>query len=779
MGWILLFFGAIVVWLILANKKKKRKEREILDKLIKDIKETPELDIAVFEDSIKFQEDGVRSTKMENRWQSDNDDDLATIVIPPKNFRQTPITRSRNKVAGRWIKAGEMIEVHGRKIINGFFYYGEVLKSINGFSVDPSLVDPSLEVSYSMNRAGEDIGYWPSYERLNPGERATYLDWLASDRDNIFFGLSYAFIYLDGLERRVIIDSQEGFVTDSEFKEIFYEVKRLDQLYGDNHSFNRYSTNLMAIMCLLRPKVISIKELEHFKFHPLIFKIKLSQIVIEGKAISADLAYEWLVNFSEYRLLTPAKRCNAEFRKLFEIGFTKKFPEGFILKPNKTAIKVESIFANMVLAGARINIGFMPDITALKSPVNNQLKPLADTCTEKLDAFSRYLGREGNSETDINALMLLPTELLQDDNVTFKNLNTILSSEIEVTNGIMPVTKLWSLLGLDPPERINKKEIELLQSLCDVLGYGYAPDERYHNVRVKPDQNIVLYQNSNREEFIPSVEFQKIALYLRLGSLVALTDGQLDDNELNYLHSLIVNNEHLKEFEKESLRAYLKWRLHSQSTLAGLKSRIEKLGDKEIESIRSMIINVVLADGESSPDEIKQVEKIYRVLGLESSLVIKDIHDLSVGGFNRTLTNETITQGVAIDQTVLAQHKAETKHVQNMLQEIFSEAENNDDLTETIKEEVEEIAPQSEVGENNTLGLDSLHFQLYQRLVSRDEWSKDEMIILGEELNIMINGAIEVLNDWAFELVDSPIVEGSDPYYIDLEIVEEIEEKRV
>lgn len=782
MGWFLFFIFLVFLWSLLSTQKKNKKEQALLkatqeaDLSHSKTQKSDKTDIAVtlvFNDHQKDQY--LKSAN--NRWESENDDDLATVVIPSKRYSREPPRIKKSGSPGKWIKPGDIIEIQNRKIMKGFFYFGESLKSSNGFYTEPSLVDPSLEVSYSTNRAGDNIDYWPSYARLSRGERATYLDWLASDRDNTFFGLSYVFIYFYGLERRIVIDSQKGEVTDSEFKEIFYEVKRLNKLYEHNFSFNRHSVNLMIVMSLLRPKVVFIQEIGSSQFHPLLFKIQLSNAVTQGLPISAELAYDWLVRFSEYRLLTPAQRCNEEFRKLFAIELFKKFPEGLILKPNKTALKVDNTYASMGLTDVRIDFGFMPDITALKSPINNQLRPLADACTEMLDAYSRYLGREGNLATDFNALMLLP-EVLLDNNPQIQNLKNLLSTELADSNGLISVVKLWSLLGLNKPERINKKEIELLQSVCRVLGYGYAPDERYHGVRAKPDENLVLYKTNGVETFEPSIKFQEMAISLRLGALVALTDDELDDSERNYLRGLISNSNYLNESEKESLNAYLQWRLSSQSTLAGLKSRVEKLGNKEIESIRSVIINVILADGESSSDEIKQAEKIYRVLGLDASLVIKDIHEFSTSTIRRISTSqEMISQGIAIDHVALAQYKVETQHVQNMLQEIF---------TEDIEGAVVDIAADEDndmvsLPEENSLisGLDTLHFKLYQRIVGRDVWSQEEMVALEKEFNIMINGAIEVINDWAFELVDAPVIEGSDPYYIDLEIVEEIEEKRV
>ena len=38
----------------------------------------------------------------------------------------------------------------------------------------------------------------------------------------------------------------------------------------------------------------------------------------------------------------------------------------------------------------------------------------------------------------------------------------------------------------------------------------------------------------------------------------------------------------------------------------------------------------------------------------------------------------------------------------------------------------------------------------------------------------MVDGAIEVINDWAFDNVDAPLIDGGSVFYIDLEVAQEI-----
>ena len=100
-----------------------------------------------------------------------------------------------------------------------------------------------------------------------------------------------------------------------------------------------------------------------------------------------------------------------------------------------------------------------------------------------------------------------------------------------------------------------------------------------------------------------------------------------------------------------------------------------------------------------------------------------------------------------------------------MLEEIFTSDE--DDESESL-----ELAESS----NDINGLDQAHSQLYEKLCTQAQWSRNEVAKLCGDLNLMIDGAIETINDWAFDLVDAPVVEDDGEIYIDEEIVEEIRE---
>ena len=116
-----------------------------------------------------------------------------------------------------------------------------------------------------------------------------------------------------------------------------------------------------------------------------------------------------------------------------------------------------------------------------------------------------------------------------------------------------------------------------------------------------------------------------------------------------------------------------------------------------------------------------------------------------------------------MDEELLALHESETSDVQSMLGAIFVEEE---------LPQVEEVKPQAPKHVDN--GLDTPHNSLYNELTAKEQWARKEVIELCQTLGLMVDGAIETINDWSFDIVDAPVLDDDDDIYVDLEIVEEL-----
>ena len=71
-------------------------------------------------------------------------------------------------------------------------------------------------------------------------------------------------------------------------------------------------------------------------------------------------------------------------------------------------------------------------------------------------------------------------------------------------------------------------------------------------------------------------------------------------------------------------------------------------------------------------------------------------------------------------------------------------------------------------------GLDLEHSAFLRLLISRPQWSRSELETVASDMELMLDGALEQVNDMAFERFDMPITEGDDPIEINSDILEEL-----
>lgn len=705
-----------------------------------------------------------------SRYSDDEDDEneLATFTISYGHEEE----KSKNNTPGKWISSSASINVNGVQI-RGNLYYGGKLKALdNGYGyqeTEASLVDDSLKITPAdFFYTDQSLAYWPKFISLSPQARGAYLNWLSSERNHPDTPIGYVFIYFYGIERRVIHDANNKQVSDSEYLGLFEEVGRLKGVYSESRSFFNYATRLIEFMCLQRPDVCKI-DVESFSFanDSLLFKFELSKVVASGQPISSQLALSWIKFYPEYKFRTPARRCTKEFTALFKTRYEEKYGDGIIVKPNKTKLNISYRPASSTLNSVEINQEDLPDPSMLKGPTK-KLIAIADICTEELEQYSRYIGKKDTSSDDIAALLLLPEKLISSSSSSaITSFRTWANNAIQQNSGLVSLTEFWKMTGESLPEKLNKKEMELIQNLTGKSGFGFAPDPRYHKAKPALDGNLVLFVEGHGDYFEPSKSFNEVAMALRLGAMVATIDSHIDEHELTVLHRLIEHDTKLSPTEKKSLKAYVTWRLNTPSNMNGLKARLEKLDEKAKSLVSHILVTVALADGKIDPTEIKQLEKLYTALGLDKSLVTSDIHNISSKKSLGTIQKESKQSEVdafALDEELLALHESETSDVQSMLGSIFVEDEPMAEDNVFV-----ESAP-----DQSKSGLDSKHSSLYQELVTKEVWARDDVIELCRKLDLMVDGAIETINDWSYETVEAPVLDDDDDIYVDLEIVEEL-----
>ncbi len=760
----------------ISNSAKKAKSPLRSEHLIHD-------DLVEFNDLDELDDNIVNlsSDRNSNSFEESVKDNLTDFNLGSATKNWFGRSKSQKKGQIRWVAPDEKITVRSYQAVNGGYFY---LGKSTGYNSEPSSIDTSLKInSDSPDYEGEYMSYWPSYESISPKSRAAYIEWLAGDRSNPAAYIGYVFLYFYGIERRIIVDGEKGLVSAEEHSALMKELYRLKSIYGHNRSFNGYVTGLISQAWVLYhndqqpdPELF----IGNGRGFTSVFKYSLGQTVNKGMPISSDLALAWVKSHPDYHLRTPARRCHNEFDQLFKIRYSMWFDEGIIVKANKTKVTLEYHPANASLSRYDKKKLDLPDVSLLKTPVR-KLIDLADSCTQELNPYSLFLGRKEGAKDSLVGISLLPTDLVSSlEHPKFERLKKWMETQVRESEGLASVKSFLELLGKEAPLKINKKEATMLANLAEKAGFGIVPDIRFHHAKPDNNGNIVLFSGGHGYDFTPSHGFNQIGTILRLGAMVAVIDGQIHLSEVKTLRDLIDENKKLSSIEKSSLTAYLHWRLNSPISMVGLKARIETINEHEKATISHILVAVALADGRTHPSEIKQLEKLYTSLGLDKSMVITDIHHLSsskvIPAISKQPSKESsmvkdttkVSTGFTLNRELLKVYEEETEGAKSLLESVF--------VDEQEIEEVEEDSSLDIVSniENALTGLDEKHHALYEKLISKEEWLMDEVETLCSELNLMVDGAFEVINDWAFDQVDAPLIDDGSTVYIDLELVDEI-----
>lgn len=680
------------------------------------------------------------------------------IPAAPDGFRET-----------RWFRPGETVHLAGLTLPGGMLYVGPKMTAPNG-RIEPALINPKLGVASQGDFRESHTNYWPSYAEISPTARRAYLRWLAEGRSHPECDIGLVFLFFYGLERRVFIDSQQDEGSKGDWPAILSEIRRLLSIYGHkSSSFKRYGSELLNWLELNGSSSrLYEKPVPNFPRTyevPPYIRLALGQAAVDRKPLPAALALSWLRLSPDCYLRTAATRCPEEFERLFAQRYHEFLGDGLVLPKNRTKLKFIYQAASGGLHGSKISMGFneVPDATALTAPIKT-LREIAEQCTDELGSYSRLVGKDRELAGALEGLLLLPASLWPP--AAQARLRAL---TIRMCNGrlSLPLRELLSALGC-ATQKVSREVMRALARALEGEQIGLEPNVLAGARTPGADDLVVLFsQPASDASAGSSVEFQTGALTLQLAAAMAMADGEFNAKEVEHLRGEIERWDHHTPAERTRLHAHLQWLTSTPPTLASLKKKLEPLSLGAREAIAASMANLAQSDGFVSPDEVKFLEKIYKALGVEAKRVFIDVHAASSGGAP-SLNTKTGNGGFRLDADRIAALEADTLRVSALLSTIFNE----ESAPAAGAPEPEPIA-ENENG--SLLGLDEAHAALLRLMMSRPSWTRSELEDAAADLELMLDGALEEINEAAFDLFDAPLCEGDDPVDVNSELLERLE----
>ena len=678
--------------------------------------------------------------------------------------------------AGTWVPPGNSVTVSGVIIPGGMVYVGTSLPTPSS-SNDPCLIDLSKSVAKSGDYTERQMGYWPSYSEISTGARRAYLNWLAGGRSDPAADVGYVFLFFYGLERRAIVDGAKDAVAQADWPVIAAELRRLLGIYGDkSNSFRGYASALLDWVSLAEnPSRLYEKPVPTFPRNyelPLYIRLALGQAAVDGAPVPAHLALAWANLEPNTFLRTPATRCAAEFEKLFEAKYAEMCGRGMVLPRNRTKLKMVYRPASAGFRGyqeVKLTFKDTPDITVLTAPLKI-LRDVIEAATKPLESYSRLVGKNPDARTSLEGMLQLPAALWLE--ATQKSIEAL---RARMCDGMvaMPFLELLSTLGAKTA--FTKERTLGLARALESVNVGFEPDVLSGAKPPKPEHPVVLFALPPSEPVSrASGPYMAAAMTLQLASAVASADGDFSTREVNHLRDTVNSWVHFTPSQTRRLLAYLQLLVHAPASLTVLKKKFEPLDLAVKETIAALMAAVAQADGDVSPVEMKMLEKVYKALGVDPKKVFSDVHAVSAGANPTSATVATVEQtGFKLDPDRIAELQKDTAKVSALLANIFIES---DDPTAAATPAAD-VDNESESVETPTglLSLDETHTALARMMLSRPKWSRDELLDVAADMDLMLDGALEHINEAAFDTHDIPFFEGEDPITVNPEILEKVE----
>ena len=382
-----------------------------------------------------------------------------------------------------------------------------------------------------------------------------------------------------------------------------------------------------------------------------------------------------------------------------------------------------------------------------------------------IEAYSRFVGKNPESKSSLEGLLQLPASLWPDSAQS-----AVQRFKARMGSGMMTLSFQELLATLDAKTALSKDRVFGLARALESMNIAIEPDVLAGAKIPKPEDKVVLFSVPAGEPMSRGTPaYQAALLTLELSSAVAGADGEFGVAEMSHLRQQIQSWSHLTPNHQRRLLAHLRLLTIAPVSLTALKKKLEPLEPTAREAIAAFMVTVAQADGTVTPAELKMLEKVYKALGVESKKVFSDVHAVTSGNAPVTRTRTTSAEsGFKLDPSRIAALQRDSEKVSNLLAGIFTE-----DIS--VATSASEPEPDEVAKPEGLFGLDETHTALARMLLSRPEWSRAELLDVAADLELMLDGALEQLNEASFDNLDVAFTDGEDPVKINKEVLEKIE----
>ena len=318
---------------------------------------------------------------------NDTDEELVTIRPAVSKSGETLVTVTAPE---EFVGPGMTIAIAGLTLKSPLVYVatGQV-----GFLSDPSLIDLALPVAASSRTDSIELPPLTSYRGGTNVQRRQYLDWLAGGRRDATIPSDYVLLYLQGLERHVLIGRKD-------FAAVAEELLRLLWFHGPSRLFHDALSSLLLTtvwLGLQRQQISTTLLNDAIRLVGVKSRSCLTTFLAilyqSGQRLSAEMAIKVCACIAQTRGHDFTERHVTLFEERYRRRFLSVYPNGFHLRNELGSEQLEYVPINPLLSDWT---AWYPVPVELSLPINLdasvQLQPLMVLWTEVIADLKEQLG---------------------------------------------------------------------------------------------------------------------------------------------------------------------------------------------------------------------------------------------------------------------------------------------------------------------------------------------------------------------------------------------------
>lgn len=339
------------------------------------------------------------------------------------------------------------------------------------------------------------------------------------------------------------------------------------------------------------------------------------------------------------------------------------------------------------------------------------------------------------------------------------------ANEVIHKGGLVPAREALQCITGRPVKRISARQFREFSQTLAKLGFGIAPDPEFGVRLPRESEHVLVFKLDSVQEALEpaSTQFKMVLLGLMVDLLVADPTNPLSPSARLAVRQQIEAIHGLSRSEKRRLHANMQWLMSGVSTSSTGPEDENKLTADEALMVRMAVTATVMVDSNDQAAQLTTIQDVYHEIGLDPSLARSDIVTVTELDEPCLVKPAEPEQGgepipdeaasTALDPERIARIKDDTARVSTLLSKIF--------ISDPSLEQAEETSSESAWS-----GLAEGLRPFVLALIERDEWSEADFAELTASHGLMVTGALEVVNEWAFSQFNEPLLEAYDGYEV-------------